>query len=140
MRGEDRSQAAAGVATNEGSQRPVILVVDDESLIRWSLHERLTAAGYAVLEAETGPEALDVVSRETVSLVLLDLSLPGLNGLDVLERVKKEHPSCPVILMTAFDSPGSAERAAALGAAHFVTKPFDFDRMVRLVGEELAAG
>ena len=117
--------------------RPVILVVDDESLIRWSLREKLAAAGYAVLEAETGLDALDVVSREAVSLVLLDLSLPGLNGLGVLERVKKDHPDCPVILMTAYDSPGSAERAAALGAAHFVTKPFDFDRMVRLVGEEL---
>ncbi len=135
MRGGDRGLAPAGVA----SARPVVLVVDDESLIRWSLRERLTAAGYAVLEAETGPEALDVVSRETVSLVLLDLSLPGLNGLGVLEHVKKDHPSCPVILMTAFDSPGSAERALALGAAHFMTKPFDFDRIVRLVGEELSA-
>jgi DNA-binding NtrC family response regulator len=117
----------------------VILVVDDESLIRWSLHERLTAAGYAVLEAETGPEALDVVSKEGVSLVLLDLSLPGLNGLGVLERLRADHPSCPVIVMTAFDSAGSAERAAALGAAHFMTKPFDFDRVVHLVGEELSS-
>jgi two-component system alkaline phosphatase synthesis response regulator PhoP len=84
MRGEDRSQAVAGVAAEAESGRPVVLVVDDESLIRWSLHERLTEAGYAVLEAETGPDALDLVSREIVSLVLLDLSLPGLNGLDVL--------------------------------------------------------
>ncbi len=138
MRGEDRSQATAGVATDGESGRPVILVVDDESLIRWSLREKLAAAGYAVLEAESGPDALDVVSKESVSLVLLDLSLPGLNGLGVLERVKKDRPSCPVILMTAYDSPGSVEKAAALGAAHFVTKPFDFDRMVRLVGEELS--
>jgi DNA-binding NtrC family response regulator len=138
MRAEDGSAASAGIATEEAPRRPVILVVDDERLIRWSLHEKLTAAGYAVLEAETGPEALDVVSRETVSLVLLDLSLPGLHGLSVLERVKKDRPSCPVILMTAYDSPGSAERAAELGAARFMTKPFDFDRMVRLVGEELS--
>jgi DNA-binding NtrC family response regulator len=140
MRGKDRSLAAARVAADGRTQRPVILVVDDESLIRWSLRERLTAAGYGVLEAETGPDALDVVSRETVSLVLLDLSLPGLTGLGVLERVKADHPSCPVIVMTAFDSAGSAERAAALGAAHFVTKPFDFDRVLRLVGEELSSG
>jgi DNA-binding NtrC family response regulator len=139
MRAEDGSESAAGVAMEEAPRRPVILVVDDESLIRWSLHEKLTAAGYAVLEAETGPEALDIASRETVSLVVLDLSLPGLNGLTVLENVKKHRPSCPVILMTAYDSPGSAERAAALGAAHFMTKPFDFDRMVRLVGEELSS-
>lgn len=140
MRGEDGTQMVANEVMEDGPEPPVILVVDDEKLIRWSLREKLTAEGYAVLEAETGPEALEVVTRETVSLVLLDLSLPGLNGLDVLERVKKDRPSCPVILMTAFDSPGSTERAAALGAAHFVTKPFDFDRMVRLVGEELAPG
>lgn len=138
MRGKDRTQTLTDEFLEDGPARPVILVVDDESLIRWSLRERLTSAGYAVLEAESGTDALEVVFRESVSLVLLDLSLPELGGLGVLERVKKERPSCPVILMTAYDSSGSAERAAALGAAHFVTKPFDFDRMVRLVGEELS--
>ena len=138
MRGKDRTQTLTDEFLEDGPARPVILVVDDERLIRWSLRERLTSAGYAVLEAESGTDALEVVFRESVSLVLLDLSLPELSGLGVLERVKKERPSCPVILMTAYDSPGSAERAAALGAAHLVPKPFDFDRIVRLVGEELS--
>lgn len=117
----------------------MILIVDDESLIRWSLRERLTAAGYAVREAETGPEALDVVAKEPVSLVLLDLSLPGMNGLGVLERVKADHPSCPVVLMTAYGSPETAARAAELGAAHFLTKPFDVESLVRFVGEQLGS-
>jgi DNA-binding response OmpR family regulator len=116
-----------------GSPRPVVLVVDDESLIRWSLRERLAAAGYAVLEAETGVEALSLFAANPVDLVLLDLSLPELDGLGVLERVKRERPACPVIVMTAYDSPGSAERATALGAARFVTKPFDFGQLLGFV-------
>lgn len=118
---------------NAGTSGPVVLVVDDESLIRWSLRVRLVAAGYTVLEAETGLEALAVFAENTVGLMLLDLSLPELDGLAVLERAKRERPACPVIVMTAYDSPGSAERAATLGAAHFLTKPFDFDRMLALV-------
>jgi len=121
-----------------GSPKPVVLVVDDERLIRWSLRERLHAAGYMVLEAETGLEALAVFAEHPVGLMLLDLSLPELDGLGVLERVKRTCPACPVIVMTAYDSPGSAERATALGAAHFMTKPFDFDRMIGLVGATLS--
>jgi DNA-binding NtrC family response regulator len=121
------------VNADPGLRKPVVLVVDDESLIRWSLRERLEAAGYEVLEAETGLEALDVFEANAVEVVLVDLSLPELDGLGVLERVKRERPACPVILMTAYDSPGTAERATALGAAHFLTKPFDFDRLLGLV-------
>jgi DNA-binding NtrC family response regulator len=120
-----------------GSTKAVVLVVDDESLIRWALREHLAGAGYTVLEAETGLEALAVFEQNPVSLMLLDLSLPELDGLGVLERVKRDRPTCPVIVMTAYDSPGSAERAAALGAAHFLTKPFDFDRLIGLVSTAL---
>lgn len=122
-----------------GLPRPVVLVVDDESLIRWSLRARLEAAGYVVLEAETGLEALSVFNENPVGLVLVDLSLPELDGLGVLERAKRERPNCPIIVMTAYDSPGTAERAKALGAAHFVTKPFDFDRLLGLVRSALPA-
>ena len=120
-----------------GSPKPIVLVVDDESLIRWSLRERLRAAGYTVLEAETGLEAVAVFAGSPVDLMLLDLSLPELDGLGVLELVKRSHPACPVIIMTAYDSPGAAKRATSLGAAHFITKPFDFDRMISLVGSTL---
>ena len=125
------------MSARAASSGPVVLVVDDESLIRWSLRERLETAGYEVLEAETGLEALAAFKARAVGLVLVDLSLPELDGLGVLERVKRERPACPVIVMTAYDSPGTAERARALGAAHFVTKPFDFDRLLGLVSSAL---
>ncbi len=118
------------------TSRAVVLVVDDESLIRWSLRERLSGS-YEVLEAETGLEALAVFGSNPVDLVLLDLCLPELDGLGVLERIRATHPACPVIVMTAYGSPESAEKAAALGATAFLTKPFDLDRMIGLVKEKL---
>ena len=117
-----------------------VLVVDDERLIRWSLRERLTAAGYAVREAETGLEAVDAFAERPPALVLLDLALPELDGLGVLRSVLKIDPACPVIVMSAHDSPGSGAQALALGAAHFLPKPFDFDALVGLVEATLSAG
>ncbi len=115
-----------------------ILVVDDERLIRWSLRERLTAAGYAVREAETGLEAVDAFAERTPALVLLDIALPELDGIGVLRSVRRMAPSCPVIVMSAYDSPGSgAARAQALGAAHFLAKPFDLEDVVALVSSTL---
>ena len=123
----------------EGLVTAAILVVDDEGLIRWSLKERLTAAGYEVVEAETGLEALDAFAAGTPALVLLDLALPELDGIGVLQSVRRMDAACPVIVMSAYDSPGSSAQALALGAAHFLPKPFDFDAVVGLVGATLAA-
>ena len=125
------------MSTGAALPKPVVLVVDDENLIRWSLKERLVRADYAILEAETGLEALAVFAENRVDLVLLDLCLPELDGLGVLERIKKERPACPVILMTAYGSPDSTERALALGASRVVTKPFDFDLVLGLVRSAL---
>jgi DNA-binding response OmpR family regulator len=121
---------------------PEILVVDDEPLIRWSLRERLTAAGYEVREAETGLEAVDALAERTPALVLLDLALPELDGLGVLRSVRRMQPGCPVIVMSAHGSPGggSGAQALELGATHYLTKPFDFNALLALVGSTLAAG
>lgn len=120
---------------------PEILVVDDEPLIRWTLRERLTAAGYEVLEAGTGLEAVDAFAARPPALVLLDLALPELDGLGVLRTVRKIDPACPVIVMSAHGSAGSGSGAEALelGASHFLSKPFDFAAVVELVGTTLAA-
>lgn len=120
---------------------PEVLVVDDEPLIRWSLRERLRAAGYDVVEAGTGLEALDAIAARIPALVLLDLALPELDGLGVLRSVRRIDPGCPVIVMSAHGSAGSGPGAEALelGARHFLTKPFDFEAVVALVGTTLAA-
>jgi two-component system response regulator AtoC len=111
-------------------------VVDDEDLIRWALRERLEAAGYEVVEAENGKRALEHFSSE-VDLVLLDLRLPDLDGLSVLEKIQSSRPGAPVILMTAFGSPETVRKALASGARRVVDKPFDYDSLLQMVTEVL---
>ena len=100
-----------------------ILIVDDEELIRWSLSEDLAAAGYKTVGASTADEALALFEKESPDLVLTDLRLGGKTGLDVLKGVRKNHPSLPVILMTAFADLSSAIESLREGAADYIAKP-----------------
>lgn len=120
------------------SGRPVVLVLDDEGLIRWTMRERLREKGYTVLEAETGADALELLRTRHVDLLLLDFQLPDMDGIAVLRRLRSERIPCAAILMTAHETPGLAESAAEYGARQLVPKPFDLDEMVALVDRELA--
>jgi DNA-binding NtrC family response regulator len=114
---------------------PTILVVDDESLLRWSLRERLTTEGYRVIEAATATEALDRASG--ADLLLLDFKLPDGDGLSVLRKVKEQSPETLVILMTAYSTIENAIEAMKLGAYHYINKPFNLDEVVLLVEKAL---
>jgi DNA-binding NtrC family response regulator len=121
----------------------LLLVVDDEPLICWALQERLREAGYQVLAASDAASALSHfdgrAAAEPVDLVLLDLKLPDIDGLNLFEQIKRLKPNCQAIMMTAFASPEKTDEARQLGIYHVVNKPFDLGEMVTLVEEALAA-
>ena len=118
-----------------------ILVVDDELLIRWSLGEALTAAGYAVVEGRDAAEARQAIRDQDhkPDLVVLDYRLPDSNDLGLLTTIRHEAPTVPVILMTAYGTAEVVKGALDLGAYRVVSKPFEVHDMASLVTEALAA-
>jgi two-component system response regulator AtoC len=116
-----------------------ILVVDDEYLIRWTLQQNLTKAGYEVLIAETGEEALEKVEGEAPDLVLLDIKLPGTDGYEVLEKALKIDRGIVPIMITAYEDVESVVKAMRLGAFDYITKPFDFDKVHLSIQKALEA-
>ncbi len=102
-----------------------ILIVDDEYLIRWSLSENLKLEGLRCVTAESGEEALEAFRSELPDLVLLDIKLPGMDGVQVLERLKELDRDVPVVMVTATSQLDTAVRAMKLGAYDYVSKPFD---------------
>jgi DNA-binding NtrC family response regulator len=113
-----------------------ILLVDDERLIRWSLRSRLEEAGYRVLEASTGREALHLLAPE-VEVVLLDLRLPDVEGIDLLRLIKRRFPQSEVVVLTAEGSTDAAAEAARAGAYSLLGKPFDLEEVTRVVDQAL---
>jgi DNA-binding NtrC family response regulator len=112
-----------------------IAVVDDEQAQRELLATALNAAGYTTLLCADGREALDAAPH--CSLMLLDVRMPGISGLEVLERVKTEWPSLPVILLTAFIDVRDAVSAIKAGAQDYLEKPVDIDELVATVDDAL---
>jgi DNA-binding NtrC family response regulator len=101
-----------------------ILVVDDEKLIRWSVSERLQRDGYVVATSETGEQAIEAIAADPPDLVLLDVQLPGMNGVATLERALALQPELTVIMMSAHSTVDTAVDAMKHGALDFLVKPF----------------
>jgi len=116
-----------------------ILIVDDERLIRQSLEKALAGQGYAVFSAENGKTALHLLEEESPDLVLLDLKLPDINGIEVLKRLRELDKNLPVLLITAYGSIDTAIQAIRLGAYDYITKPFDLEAILLPVNNALEA-
>lgn len=110
---------------------PRVLVVDDEPDAVELLQEFLTSKGYEVITAEDGEEALDKVKEERPHLILLDVRLPRLNGLEVLKRVREIDREVGVIMVTAVDEEETGRLALDLGAFDYITKPLDLKYLER---------
>lgn len=100
-----------------------VLVVDDDPIVGESFNRVLTGKGYAVITAANGEEALAKLKAEQYDLVYTDLRMPGMDGLEVAERVKAKQPWTPVVIVTGYASRTSEERAYAAGVSDFLSKP-----------------
>ena len=110
--------------------KPKVMVVDDEEDIRFSLRGILEDEGYEVLEAESGESAQDQLSRQGVDLVFLDIWLPGIDGLTVLQRLEEESANIPVVMISGHGNIETAVRAIKLGAHDFIEKPLSLEKVV----------
>jgi DNA-binding NtrC family response regulator len=115
-----------------------ILVVDDEKLIRWSVGERLQRDGYEVASAESGEQALEMMADAAPDLMLLDVRLPGIDGLATLQRALEINPDLAVLMMSAHSTVDIAVQAMKYGAIDFLVKPFPFQSLDAAVQRALA--
>jgi len=100
-----------------------VLVVDDDPVVGKSFDRVLSARGYAVITAANGQEALNKLSRENYDVVFTDIRMPGMNGLEVAERVKASQPWLPVVIVTGYGTEANEARAEAAGVCGFLHKP-----------------
>ena len=113
--------------------KATVLIVDDDEALRRALGDRIAYWGHSVTLAPDGERALEEAGRRAFDLVLLDLSMPGLSGLDVLDRLRESGCSAEKVVLTAFGSVPQAVEAMRRGADDFLTKPADFDLLRRVV-------
>jgi len=115
------------------TQYGLIHIIDDEPIIHEVLGDLLTSEGYEVESSLNGEEALEKYSPNTYDLILLDLLMPGMNGIEVLKRIKKIDPQAVIIIITAYASVESAISAMKIGAFDYIQKPFKHDEFLLII-------
>jgi two-component system KDP operon response regulator KdpE len=113
-----------------GATPVTVLIVDDEPAIRRFLRTSLAAQSYRAVEAENGAAALDQLRRGSIDVLVLDLGLPDMNGLDIIERLRGQGSAVPIIVLSARGDEADKVRALDLGADDYVTKPFGIDELL----------
>lgn len=114
-----------------------VLIVDDQNGIRILLVEVFSSEGYETFQAANGKAALEIVKLHVPDLVLLDMKIPGMDGLEILKHIKQMNPAIKVIMMTAYGELDMIKEATDLGALMHFTKPFDIDEMRQAVNMQL---
>jgi len=114
-----------------------VLIVDDQFGIRILLNEVFQKEGYQTFQAANGAQALDIVQKHAPDIVLLDMKIPGMDGIEILKRMKVIDPDIRVIIMTAYGELDMIKEAKALGAIMHFAKPFDIDDIRAAVRKHL---
>jgi CheY-like chemotaxis protein len=110
-----------------------ILVVDDEVDVLEMIEVGLGLDGYEVILADSGERAVELVTRRPVDLVISDLRMPGMNGVETIARLRELAPAVPVIVVTGYLAPGAVEDCMALGGVNLLRKPFRFKNLTHAV-------
>ncbi len=114
-------------------RRRTILVVDDEHDVLEMIELGLGLDGYRVLSAETGEQAIEAVARHQVDLVISDLRMPGMGGIETIARLREIAPHVPVIVVTGYLAPGAIEECMELGQVKLLRKPFRFKKLTHAI-------
>lgn len=114
-----------------------ILIVDDNEILRYTLTELLEESGFQSKAVEDGLTALDEIRKNSYGLVILDMRLPGMSGLEILRKIREKDAELPVIMLTAYGEIKAAVEAMKQGAQDFITKPFDNDAMIIAIKKTL---
>jgi two-component system response regulator HydG len=117
--------------------KPKILVVDDERSHRLMIEAVLSAEGYDIAQADSGQTAIDAVAEKFYDLVIMDIRMPELGGIEALKKIKTISPGIPIVIMTAYASVGTAVDALKSGASDYLTKPLDIEELKMLVAKTL---
>lgn len=112
-----------------------ILVIDDESIIRISCTKTLPADTYEVKSASSGSEGLALLDKESFDLVLLDIKMPEMDGIEVLKKIKETWQETKVIMITGYSTVGTAVKTLKLGAFNYIEKPFTPDTLLKSLKE-----
>lgn len=130
-------QAWEYALTVEGQVSIRVLIVDDNEVFRRPLQRTLEAAGYEVVAVPSGEDALHVLDRNTADLVLTDHRLPGMDGVQLITRIKAIHPTLATIVMTAYGTIESAVEARRHGADDYLVKPFEIPDLLLAIHRAL---
>ena len=117
------------------SEEKKVLIIDDEKNIRMTLEKALSNADYSVQTAYNGEEALEILQKEEISVILLDMKLPGMDGTEVLSKINELDYETKVIIITGYSSVDSAVETMKQGAVDYLRKPFKPEEIVNLVKE-----
>ena len=115
------------------SDKKTVLIVDDEPIVRESLRDWLTASGYKVVLAESGNQALKLISENNLGVVVLDIRMPGKDGITTLKEAKENNPDLKYIFISGYPSVETMTTGIRLGAVGFLVKPFDPEELLSLL-------
>lgn len=119
------------------SEQPTILVVDDDSSIRWVLARALNNAEFKVISCDNGTEGLELVKLHNPNIVITDIQMAGMSGLELLEKLNQSNPNLPVIMITAYADTDIGSQTHELGAFDYLPKPFNINQVIDICRKAL---